>query len=166
MRMRWKGSNFEKRRRKNLPRCNQRDDLRPEDKVSKMFQRNRKQSIIFPAGSSLPIAVDFILSYDLKTRGPLSAFLRRFVPILRGRRHLYTSEIPKRGVGAVVRRCREAQFCLRNIKRSTEGTTERLGKLPSLPAAVCRSFGPDFSAFGFGKMPRIGQSRRFDFKAG
>ena len=50
-------------------------------KFPKCFGEIKSKSIIFPAGFSLPIAVDFIL----KTRSPVSTLLRRFVAILRGR---------------------------------------------------------------------------------
>ena len=135
MRICWKSSDFEKRRRKNLPRCNQRDVLRPENKVPKMLRRNKKQSIIFPAGFSLPIAVDFIPNHSLVTRSPMSALLRRFVPILRAEWYPYTSKGLKRSVGAFVSRCHGAWFCLQSIKGNTERIAGRLGKSPSLSTA-------------------------------
>ncbi len=65
----------------------------------------------FPAGFSLPIAVDFILSHSLKTGSPVSPLGRRFVPLLRAGWRPYTSEGLKRSVGAFVGDSAEEQFC-------------------------------------------------------
>ena len=42
-------------------------------KFPKCFGEIKSKSIIFPAGFSLPIAVEFIPGHSLKTRSPVSA---------------------------------------------------------------------------------------------
>ena len=82
-----------------------------------------------------------------QTGTPRVGLVRQFVPRLRAGWHPYTSGGLKRGVGALCAIVVGNNLGLAILESNTEIDTGRLGKSPSLPATVCRSFVPNFSVF-------------------
>ena len=148
----WKSSNFEKQRRKNLPRCNQRDSLRPEDKVPKIFRRikavNNFSSRVFSA-NSCRVHLDPQSENKKPCVSPFEAVCAPPVGWVASIHHRRTET----RCWAFVGECPRMILPLGIEKGNTEADAGRLGRSPSLPAVHLPFLAHCFEVFSFGKMP-------------